>query len=1071
MSTLAINYFQDILGAFKAPALITDSLGKVALFNGGAREIIRDLREGVSIEEIFDLESLKKVESSIERSRVSKKKEEDIVDLLLPDGSLTKYEVGALFLLGESGEYFIITFESSGVFNKPGRANKFRILLSEQEVERYGGTIKQLIGKVENSFPFTILGREEFQKEIDSTSLLFWMLDPDNLFIIANENLTKTLGVSTNQIEGKAFTGFIPEYQSEFYNGILRLIKSTLNSIEIDGNPFGGLSQEERTKTLIVPLIDFDNQVRAFLFFGVSAEQKEKGENIGETISLKKFPLPVVLADEDGNIHDLSDEFKMVFGFGGIKGDEKRLSDYLDRTTVDGFFRFVSGTLTDQDIYIRKGEGYKEEIEIFRMRILKFGDKIKNKDSFLLTFQNESVEDDFSKLFKIRGKMFDVIVKKNPEPIFIYTLDDLRFVEVNEAAEKLYGYTREEFLKMDLTDLYSPEDIQSLLVDTPNKLKENEFQGPFKHKKRDGSLVHVEIFKDTFLYEGRRAHFIIVRNVEKKYESEKDLSVFRAVFENSREAVFLTDSTGFIKYVNESAIGFLRRKNKKEIEGSSIISYLVDSDRGKLNSLILNKSLGKNNLEVAFNLGNGERTEVNVLLYPVGDESKEPDFYAIMISQTKNEKTEKEAIRELSNGNGVVGLSKETLSGIFHEILTPINVIIGFVQELKEGFDSPDNDQIEAMNLIAQNRVNLLDTMNSISEYSGLLSGQFQVIPKDFRVFDLMESLEKDLADDSILRQKQLLLKKVSKTIEIKSDKKILKEFIFGLLKIMSRVSNSESFYISYYQYDEQSIMMSFRDGEEISGKLMKLLKSVLIDGSSIIVNTYGMSKYSALTIQKMGEMLNLEYEPIKKSGKEVEFGIIMPLELEIQDVETIEEIPLKSKKKFKKLIEFDSEEENASGGKFPSLEKESEEESEEFVPIIKSHEKEDKPKFDLSRLNCLYLEDQIDSQILFKVQMKELKEIEFAVGFEEAEQFLIPGKFDFIVMDINLHGEYNGLDALKMIRMMRGFATIPIIAVSAYILPGDKDNFIKAGFTDFIAKPLFREKVIEVLERIFSQK
>ena len=55
MSTLAINYFQDILGAFKAPALITDSLGKVALFNGGAREIIRDLREGVSIEEIFIL--------------------------------------------------------------------------------------------------------------------------------------------------------------------------------------------------------------------------------------------------------------------------------------------------------------------------------------------------------------------------------------------------------------------------------------------------------------------------------------------------------------------------------------------------------------------------------------------------------------------------------------------------------------------------------------------------------------------------------------------------------------------------------------------------------------------------------------------------------------------------------------------------------------------------------------------------------------------------------------------------------------------------------------------------------
>jgi CheY-like chemotaxis protein len=73
--------------------------------------------------------------------------------------------------------------------------------------------------------------------------------------------------------------------------------------------------------------------------------------------------------------------------------------------------------------------------------------------------------------------------------------------------------------------------------------------------------------------------------------------------------------------------------------------------------------------------------------------------------------------------------------------------------------------------------------------------------------------------------------------------------------------------------------------------------------------------------------------------------------------------------------------------------------------------------------------------------------------------------------MDINLQGEYNGLDALKIIRTMPALSDIPIIAVTAYVLPGDKEKFIAAGFDDFISKPIFREKMIESLGKIFLSK
>jgi CheY-like chemotaxis protein len=121
-----------------------------------------------------------------------------------------------------------------------------------------------------------------------------------------------------------------------------------------------------------------------------------------------------------------------------------------------------------------------------------------------------------------------------------------------------------------------------------------------------------------------------------------------------------------------------------------------------------------------------------------------------------------------------------------------------------------------------------------------------------------------------------------------------------------------------------------------------------------------------------------------------------------------------------------------------------------------------------LSSLRCLYIEDQVDSQILFKVQMKDLKNIQFATSFEEALPLLETNEFDFIIMDINLQGEYNGLDALKVIHQIPQFQSIPVIAVTAYVLPGDKEKFIATGFTDFISKPIFREKLVESLKKIF---
>jgi CheY-like chemotaxis protein len=74
------------------------------------------------------------------------------------------------------------------------------------------------------------------------------------------------------------------------------------------------------------------------------------------------------------------------------------------------------------------------------------------------------------------------------------------------------------------------------------------------------------------------------------------------------------------------------------------------------------------------------------------------------------------------------------------------------------------------------------------------------------------------------------------------------------------------------------------------------------------------------------------------------------------------------------------------------------------------------------------------------------------------------PGLFDLIFMDVQMP-ELSGLDATQQIRS-RGFDTIPIIAMTAYAMKGDRQKCLASGMNDYIAKPIKRELVFDMVHR-----
>jgi PAS domain S-box-containing protein len=116
-------------------------------------------------------------------------------------------------------------------------------------------------------------------------------------------------------------------------------------------------------------------------------------------------------------------------------------------------------------------------------------------------------------------KLFD----NNPHPTWVFDRETLRFLAVNEAAVRKYGYSRDEFLAMTLKDIRPPEDVPALL-ETVRALGEgNESSGAWRHRLKDGTIIDSENTSYALTFLGRAARVVVAVDVtqRKRDEAEK----------------------------------------------------------------------------------------------------------------------------------------------------------------------------------------------------------------------------------------------------------------------------------------------------------------------------------------------------------------------------------------------------------------------------------------------------------------------------------------------------------------------------------------------------------------------
>jgi PAS domain S-box-containing protein len=120
-------------------------------------------------------------------------------------------------------------------------------------------------------------------------------------------------------------------------------------------------------------------------------------------------------------------------------------------------------------------------------------------------------------------RRYRLLFDNNPQPMWVYGQETLSFLAVNNTAVSSYGFSREEFLGMTLKDIRPEEDVPKLLDATAIPPVAFHRGGTWRHRKKDGKIITVEIAEHPLVFGGRPACLAMATDITERLRLEEQL--------------------------------------------------------------------------------------------------------------------------------------------------------------------------------------------------------------------------------------------------------------------------------------------------------------------------------------------------------------------------------------------------------------------------------------------------------------------------------------------------------------------------------------------------------------------
>ena len=378
------------------------------------------------------------------------------------------------------------------------------------------------------------------------------------------------------------------------------------------------------------------------------------------------------------------------------------------------------------------------------------------------------------------------------------------------------------------------------------------------------------------------------------------------------------------------------------------------------------------------------------------------------------------------------------LENVSHEIRSSMNGIVGMTNLVLET-DLTD-DQRQYLKMVGSSVDRLLVVVNEVLDFSRIEAGELEIKPENF---SLKKSLDHDLYMLNLSAEK----KNIGLSCTLAPD---VPTHVHGdPARLVQLVSNLVANGIKYTDRGGVAVDIN-NDGYDGEGNLCLRFK-VSDSGCGIdpeklqLINSYFRQKIKPrvampLSIGTTGLGLTVTSQLVKLMGGKIgvnsspggtTFWFVLPFR-EVAEITDIEE-------KANKTLE--------------SIEED--------------------PRYALRGAKVLLAEDEYINRVLIETLLRQLGvEVTSVSDGDQAIKEACSGNYQLVFMDVQMEG-IDGLEATRRIRkkLRENDGRLPIVALTALAMPGDREKCLQAGMDDYLAKPVQREALIEILKQYLTTR
>lgn len=405
---------------------------------------------------------------------------------------------------------------------------------------------------------------------------------------------------------------------------------------------------------------------RVTAYRDITERKKAEIENKKLSAAIEQSANTIIITDVYGNIEYTNPKYTKISGYTAAESLRKNPKILNSGIQSKAYYAQMWQTITSGKIWKGEFQNKAKNGKLFweKATISPIKNDVGEIINYLAIKEDVTKNKEGEEKLKESEEKYRYMFFNNPQPMWIYDLETLAFLEINNVAIQHYGYTREEFLSMTIKDIRPKEDIEALLKDVEfSQLFIYNPASEWQHIKKNGEIINVDVVSHSLTFNSRKARHIMINDITASKKSEKELLEankeieksewkFRELFEKSGDAILIIKNEFFVE-CNKATLDMLGYKKYEDVlnlQPSELSPKLQPDglDSSEKEKELINRALknGTHRFEWWHTKSNGEAFPVEVLLTTIENEPDNKIIHCVWRDITNRKQDEQVLLKQ-----------------------------------------------------------------------------------------------------------------------------------------------------------------------------------------------------------------------------------------------------------------------------------------------------------------------------------------------------------------------------------------------------------------------------------------